>query len=38
MDPTLGFLGLLGLKAPMIDVSHQERVIGASAPEQGQPS
>jgi hypothetical protein len=38
IDPTLGFLGLLGLKAPMIDVSHQERVIGASAPEQGQPS
>jgi len=27
-DPALGFLGVLGLKAPTISVSHSERVIG----------
>src|SRR5215471_3686092 len=27
-DPALGFLGLLGLTAPAISVSHSERVIG----------
>ena len=31
-DPTLGFLGLLGLSAPTISVSHQERSVGGSAP------
>ena len=32
-DSSLGFLGLLGLNAPIISVSHQERWIGGSAPE-----
>lgn len=32
-DPSLGFLGLLGLKPPTISVSHQERWVGGSAPE-----
>jgi Flp pilus assembly protein TadG len=32
VDPTLGFFGLLGLRAPTISVSHQERFIGGSAP------
>ncbi len=31
-DPTLGFFGLLGLAAPTISVSHQERSVGGSAP------
>ena len=35
VDPTLGFLGLLGLRAPTVAISHQERVVGGSAPEQG---
>jgi Flp pilus assembly protein TadG len=30
VDPSLGFLGLLGLTAPTISVSHQERYIGGS--------
>jgi hypothetical protein len=30
-DLSLGFLGLLGLKSPMIAVSHQERFVGGSA-------
>jgi Flp pilus assembly protein TadG len=34
LDNTLGFLGLLGLKTPMISVSHEERVVGGSASEQ----
>ena len=34
-DPTLGFLALLHLKPPTISVSHQERVVGGSAPGQG---
>jgi hypothetical protein len=34
VDPTLGFLGLLGLKAPTIAASHEERVVGGSAPAQ----
>lgn len=34
LDPTLGFLGLLGLKAPTITASHEERVVGGSAPGQ----
>jgi hypothetical protein len=34
VDPTLGFLGLLGLKAPTISASHEERVVGGSAPGQ----
>lgn len=34
-DRTLGFLGLLGLKAPTINISHEERVVGGSAPGQG---
>jgi Flp pilus assembly protein TadG len=34
VDPTLGFLGLLALKAPTITASHQERVVGGSAPAQ----
>lgn len=33
--PTLGFLSLLHLKAPTISASHQERVVGGSAPAQG---
>jgi adhesin HecA-like repeat protein len=33
-DRTLGFLGLLGLKAPTIAASHEERVVGGSAPAQ----
>ena len=32
-DSSLGFLGLLGLKTPIISVSHQERWVGGSAPE-----
>jgi Flp pilus assembly protein TadG len=32
-DPSLGFLGLLGMKAPKISVSHQERWVGGSAQE-----
>lgn len=32
VDPSLGFLGLLGLKKPTISVSHQERFVGGSAP------
>jgi Flp pilus assembly protein TadG len=35
LDPTLGFLDLLHLKPPTINVSHQERVVGGSAPSQG---
>jgi adhesin HecA-like repeat protein len=35
LDPTLGFLTLLHLKPPTITVSHQERVVGGSAPGQG---
>ena len=35
LDPTLGFLSLLGLKAPTITASHQERYVGGSAPGQG---
>ena len=35
LDPTLGFLNLLGLKAPTITASHQERYVGGSAPGQG---
>jgi Flp pilus assembly protein TadG len=31
-DPSLGFLGLLGLNKPTIGVSHQERLVGGSAP------
>ncbi len=31
-DSSLGFLGLLGLKIPVISVSHQERWVGGSAP------
>jgi Flp pilus assembly protein TadG len=31
VDPSLGFLGLLGLTAPVIAVSHQERYIGGSS-------
>jgi Flp pilus assembly protein TadG len=34
LDPTLGFLGLLGLHAPTIVASHEERVVGGSAPGQ----
>jgi Flp pilus assembly protein TadG len=30
VDPSLGFLGLLGLTAPTISLSHQERYIGGS--------
>jgi Flp pilus assembly protein TadG len=30
VDPSLGFLGLLGLTAPTINVSHQERYVGGS--------
>lgn len=29
-DPSLGFLGLLGLSAPTISASHQERYVGGS--------
>jgi adhesin HecA-like repeat protein len=32
VDPSLGFLGLLGLNKPTISVSHQERYVGGSAP------
>jgi Flp pilus assembly protein TadG len=32
-DPSLGFLGLLGIKPPTITVSHQERWVGGSAVE-----
>lgn len=32
-DSSLGFFGLLGLKAPTISVAHQERWIGGSAPD-----
>jgi Flp pilus assembly protein TadG len=32
IDPSLGFLGLLGLNRPTISVSHQERIVGGSAP------
>jgi Flp pilus assembly protein TadG len=32
-DPSLGFLGLLGLNPPTISVSHQERWVGGSAQE-----
>ena len=35
LEPTLGFLALLGLNPPTISVSHQERVVGGSAPGQG---
>jgi Flp pilus assembly protein TadG len=35
VDPSLGFLGLLGLRKPTISVSHQERFIGGSAQAQG---
>lgn len=35
LDPSLGFLNLLGLKAPTITASHQERFVGGSAPGQG---
>jgi Flp pilus assembly protein TadG len=31
-DPTLGFFGLFGFKAPIISISHQERCVGGSAP------
>jgi Flp pilus assembly protein TadG len=31
-DPSLGFLGLLGLKVRVINVSHEERWVGGSAP------
>ncbi len=31
-DPSLGFLGILGLKTPVISVSHQERWVGGSTP------
>ena len=34
IDPSLGFLGLLGLNKPTISVSHQERFVGGSAPNQ----
>lgn len=34
LDHSLGFLGLLGLHAPTISVSHQERAVGGSAPGQ----
>jgi Flp pilus assembly protein TadG len=30
VDPSLGFLGLIGLTAPAIRVSHQERYVGGS--------
>jgi hypothetical protein len=30
VDPSLGFLGLLGLATPTISVSHQERYVGGS--------
>jgi Flp pilus assembly protein TadG len=29
-DPSLGFFGFFGLTAPLISVSHQERVIGSA--------
>ena len=32
VEPSLGFLGLLGLKKPTISVSYQERFVGGSAP------
>jgi Flp pilus assembly protein TadG len=32
VDPSLGFLDLIGIKAPVINVSHQERWIGGAAP------
>jgi hypothetical protein len=32
IDPSLGFLGLIGLNNPTISVSHQERFVGGSAP------
>jgi|SRR5271169_2164913 len=32
-DPSLGFLGLLGLKPLIVSVSHQERWVGGSAAE-----
>lgn len=32
-DSSLGFLGVLGLKTPVISVSHQERWVGGSAPD-----
>jgi adhesin HecA-like repeat protein len=35
IDPSLGFLGLLGLRKPTISVSHQERFIGGSTQAQG---
>lgn len=35
VDPSLGFLSLLGLRRPSINVSHQERFIGGSARSQG---
>jgi Flp pilus assembly protein TadG len=31
-ETSLGFLGLLGLNRPTINVSHQERFVGGSAP------
>jgi Flp pilus assembly protein TadG len=31
-DTSLGFFGLLGLNRPTINVSHQERFVGGSAP------
>jgi Flp pilus assembly protein TadG len=31
-ETSLGFLGLLGLNKPTINVSHQERFVGGSAP------
>lgn len=34
-DQTLGFFTLLHLKPPTISISHQERVVGGSAPSQG---
>lgn len=33
-EHSLGFLGLLGLQTPTISVSHEERVVGGSAPGQ----
>jgi hypothetical protein len=32
VDPSLGFLDLIGIKAPVISVSHQERWVGGAAP------
>lgn len=30
-DPTLGFMGILGFKAPTLTISHSERVIGCES-------